>query len=487
MTDLAHNEPGGAVQIPQRHAVIYTRYWKIGGIERIIAYLVENLTAKGWRFSIITEDPPTPETQFDLGPTTPVYSRVLSPYTPDAIERLKKLVLKLDPDVAVSMGSSRAIYKLSRALRGSTIPVIHSEHNTPHHIKESLYHSEEFLAAIRASCDYLHVLLADFAEDAPAPENVRVIGNPVVTRSIFADVRENPAGAAANTILFVGRFDWKQKQPQVLAEAFSKICDKFPNWRVKFYGDDWRNGKERLEKLIKKYGIEEQVDILNFESEVEGLYLDAKILAFPSAFEGWGLSASEALSYGLPVIAFEECAGVNRLVQNRVNGILVAGATNDADEYAKELEALMADEQLRLGLAANGPETMRQYALPDFVNKWEALLAEGAARKGNNLMSRLTPLEEQAIALLTSGWAFDRPAALQRDAVKLRSQVTALKRSQPNGLLRRPLHSARSLLERALAKVILSPKLYKKYSLQRHAFFADSRHGWLVKYGKRYP
>ncbi|MDZ7909135.1 MAG: glycosyltransferase family 4 protein [Gemmobacter sp.] len=118
------------------HVVIYTRYWKIGGIERIIQSLTAGLRPMGYRFSIITEDLPDPDNQFDLGPDTPIYFREASPFTAENEAALRRLILRLAPDVAVAMGSSRALYKLPRSLVDTDIPVVLSEHNSSAHICE---------------------------------------------------------------------------------------------------------------------------------------------------------------------------------------------------------------------------------------------------------------------------------------------------------------------------------------------------------------
>lgn len=394
------------------HVVIYTRYWKIGGIERIIQSLTAGLRPMGYRFSIITEDLPDPDNQFDLGPEIPIYFREASPFTAENEAAMRRLLLRLAPDVAVAMGSSRALYKLPRSLVDTDIPVVLSEHNSPAHICESLFGSADFLGAIRSYGDLVHVLVEDFGLEAPEPERIRVIGNPVARQTRFADVSDQrgrrPEG---NVILSVARYDLHQKQQHILIEAFARIAERHPDWRLELYGDDWNEGKARLADLIAAHGLEQRVGLHGHSGNVAARMLKAQILAFPSAFEGWGLAATEALSHGLPVIAFAECSGVNSLVLDGVNGILVDGPVTEIEAFAAGLERLMTDEALRKRLAAAGPASVAPYSVEEFLRKWDALLREAAALRGRNRLAALSFMERDYLRLVASGKLFDQAHA----------------------------------------------------------------------------
>lgn len=416
------------------HVVIYTRHWKIGGIERIIQSLTAGLRPMGYSFSIITEDLPDPENQFDLGPETPIYFRQLSPFNAENEAALRRLILRLAPDVAVSMGSSRALYKVPRSLVDTTIPVILSEHNSPAHICESLFGSTDFLGAIRSYGDLVHVLVDDFGLDAGEPERIRVIGNPVVQQSCFADVTDQrerrPEG---NIILSVARYDLHQKQQHVLIEAFAQIASRYPDWRLDLYGDDWNEGKAHLAGLIAAHGLEDRIGLHGHSGDVMGLMLKAQILAFPSAFEGWGLAATEAMSHGLPVIAFAECSGVNSLVFDGVNGVLVNGPVTGVEAFAAGIERLMLDEALRKRLAAAGPASVAPYSAEEFLRKWDTILREAAARRGRNRLASLSFMERDYLRLIACGKLFDQINAERKKHGNLMHRLRAASKADAPG------------------------------------------------------
>lgn len=396
------------------HILIYTRYWKIGGIERVVKYLVDGLGPRGYSFSIVTEDVPNPDNQLDLGAENPIYFRDLTPFNEAAHDKLKKLILRINPDVAISMGSSRALYKIPRALIDTEIPVIISEHNSPEHIKEAMHGNENFLTGIRDFADIVHVLLDDFTP-LTNNENFHVIGNPVNRVDYLSDVSDrdvdDPRG---NSIIFASRFDLRQKQPDILVKAFSKIAEKYPLWRLELYGDDWFGGREFIEDLIIGLGLEDRIGVHDFSDDVPTLLRNAQIFAFPSAFEGWGLAATEALSHGVPVVAFADCTGVNQIVRHGENGLLVPGSTSNIDSYAAALEELISNEGLRIKLSAAGPASVEPYAFDEFCGKWDNLLRQAAALRGKNKLLHLSDIERRYFDLIGSGRVFDQAAAQRK-------------------------------------------------------------------------
>lgn len=402
------------------HVLIYTLHWKIGGIERVIQHLIAGLQPRGYRFSIVTEDTPNPDRQFDLGPDVPVYFRSFAPFTEQSEAAMRRLILRINPDVAIVMGSGRTVSRLPISLMGTDIPVILSEHNSTSRLRLAFDASSDFLNGTRSYADFVHVLMEDYGIDALEPERIRVIGNPVFPQARRANVASRPPGDPhGNVILSAARYETNQKQPDLLIKAFALIADRNPDWRLEFHGDDWKGNKARLEAMVVEYGLADRITLNGHSDCVPDLICAAQIFAFPSAFEGFSLAATEALSHGLPLVAFEECEGLNQIVVNEVNGLLVPGSVKDVEAYAAALERLMQDEALRLRLAAAGPGSMERFAPEAFYREWERLLKDAAALRGRNRLANLSILEREYLRLVGSGTLFDR-AAQQRKALSER-------------------------------------------------------------------
>ena len=106
-------------------------------------------------------------------------------------------------------------------------------------------------------------------------------------------------------------------------------------------------------------------------SEIESQLRKASIFAFPSAFEGFPLALTEAMSIGLPTVGFKETPAVNELIKNNSNGIL---CIDNVDALASALEELILDKNKRIQYGQKGKEDMKKYSDDSIFGKWECLL-----------------------------------------------------------------------------------------------------------------
>ena len=77
------------------------------------------------------------------------------------------------------------------------------------------------------------------------------------------------------------------------------------------------------------------------------------------------------MSMGLPVIGFKSCPAVNELIVDGVNGILCDDGT---ENFAKALETLINDEELRGVYGMRGREDMRVFSAENIYAEWEMTL-----------------------------------------------------------------------------------------------------------------
>ena len=123
--------------------------------------------------------------------------------------------------------------------------------------------------------------------------------------------------------------------------------------------------------MISHYKLSEQAFFRGATDNVLDVYNKAAIFAFPSAYEGFGLALTEAMSAGLPAVGCKSCPAVNELIKDGENGFL---CENGVDAFAQALEKLMSDEKLRKKMGKAAKEDMKQYA-PDRVwETWEKLM-----------------------------------------------------------------------------------------------------------------
>lgn len=280
--------------------------------------------------------------------------------------RLRGCIVALKPDVVVCFTFGTNIMCLE-SLFGTGIPIVVSERNNPHSQKRSRpMRLRQALLYPTAACV---VLLANELEEWGRnffPRwKVVSIDNPVFPPPPPKRLRENDY----RVILALGRFV-EQKGFDLLLKAFCKITRFHPDWRLVIAGDGPLN--DELQTLSKKLGICDRVDFAGWTADPYTLYQEASIFAFPSRFEGFGMTLAEALSCGLPVVAFDCPFGPSRILDHDINGFLVP--LGDVSKFAECLDLLMGDEEIRSRFASNGPIVLAKFSPKRIFACWESVL-----------------------------------------------------------------------------------------------------------------
>ncbi len=102
-------------------------------------------------------------------------------------------------------------------------------------------------------------------------------------------------------IVAAGRLT-RQKNFAALVEALSRLAGESADWRCIIAGD----GELRadLEDQIAKSGLGNKICLPGLVRDVRGLLTAADVFCLPSTYEGLPLVLLEAMSAGLPVVAF---------------------------------------------------------------------------------------------------------------------------------------------------------------------------------------
>lgn len=184
--------------------------------------------------------------------------------------------------------------------------------------------------------------------------NVTVIGNPIrrLDNLIIKSRRKNH-------ILMVGRLI-RTKHQDKLIEMFARIGR--PDWKLILVGYDHlkQHNMTRLKKLAADLNCEQRVVFTGKRDNVDEFYLISSVFAFTSSSEGFPNVIGEAMSAGLPVVAFDCVAGPSELITDGHDGYLIP--LYDYSLFQMKLEQLMMDENLREKLGNNGKESIKRFS-----------------------------------------------------------------------------------------------------------------------------
>lgn len=180
---------------------------------------------------------------------------------------------------------------------------------------------------------------------------------PVVAPMPVATELFSPGGTRTpKSLLFVGRLT-KQKGVDLLLRALDRLPDTVS---LDVVGD----GEERepLAGLARELGVGDRVRWHGAQPQdaLVGFYRSTTALVVPSADEGLGLVAVEAMLCDTPVVAFES-GGLPDVVQHERTGILVR--ERSAEALAEAVAQLLARPDRGLTLGAAG----RMHALATFA------------------------------------------------------------------------------------------------------------------------
>lgn len=174
-------------------------------------------------------------------------------------------------------------------------------------------------------------------------------------------------------VLYVGRLV-KDKNVDILVKAMKLVKEKVPDVACSIIGDGPE--KERLVRLVRELNLEQNINVIGFLEKHEDVIAhmkSAKVFAFPSTREGFGIVIIEAFACGLPVIGVESIGSkcVGELIKNGHNGFLITELNEK--NIAEKIIILLQDDSLRFRLSKNAQEFSRKYDWDAIADQVESL------------------------------------------------------------------------------------------------------------------
>lgn len=193
------------------------------------------------------------------------------------------------------------------------------------------------------------------------------------TKIIFNIVQLNStgrfSGQNSNRVIFVGRYTHQKGIPD-LFKIWEIVYERHPDWHLDLYGDG--DAKEipysENERLQKNIHVHQPV------SNIFERYLESSVFVLTSIFETFGLVMPEAMSCGLPVIAFDCPSGPANIINDGVDGFLIKN--RDLGEYAEKLCQLIESPQLRHEMGKAAIQSSQRYSTEQVMPQWIRLFQE---------------------------------------------------------------------------------------------------------------
>lgn len=191
--------------------------------------------------------------------------------------------------------------------------------------------------------------------------NCRVFYNPISQHTCKMSKHEK------GNILFAGRLEIKHKGLDYLIDIMRCITQSVPDSLLTIVGDgpahDWMK-----QEIIKK-GLENKIELVGNTNNVYEYYEKASVILQTSRWEGFGMTIIEAMSCGVPVVAFHNY-GPDEIVRNGIDGFLIDHY--EIEKFAQKVIAILNDQNLCKMLGKNGMERAKAFSiekiLPVFIS-----------------------------------------------------------------------------------------------------------------------
>jgi len=174
-------------------------------------------------------------------------------------------------------------------------------------------------------------------------------------------------------VLYAGRTS-PQKNLVRIIEAFSALKadlvkqDLYPDLKLIIIGDELSKHPD-LRRTVVRGGVQNDVRFMGFVPiEVLRIFYDlAKVLVFPSLYEGFGLPPLEAMAHGTPVLT-SNTSSIPEVVGNAA----VMVNPENVFEIMRALERVLIDQSLREKMRQRGYEQVKKFS---WKNSAESIIA----------------------------------------------------------------------------------------------------------------
>lgn len=314
-----------------------------GGAERVVSILSHYFAENGNDVVIVTlwysdgeynQDERVKRRNIDLTKKELRKNRIYRVYKRWSL--FKKVIREEKPDIVISF-CNKANFRSAIGLLGMSIPLIVSVRNDPQVDYAPYKAATKFMEYKAAGCVFQTPYAQSFFSKRLQSKS-RVIFNPLAEEYLERKAESNTR-QVKQEIVTVGRIS-KQKNHMLLVSAFADICEKYPNYLLKIYGDtnDEPDVYESLKKYIQSQGMQDRILFMGCSNSIRQEIENAALFVLPSDYEGMPNALIEAMVLGLPCIATDcPCGGSAMLIENSKSGLLVPvgdkNALRDAMDY----------------------------------------------------------------------------------------------------------------------------------------------------------
>lgn len=292
----------------------------------------------------------------------------------DLYRAYERLIKEISPNIVIVMERGTDDFYIPNICHKLRIPVAREFHFA----KEAVYSRAKVMESVLSrffyllqykrifyafdNYDYMLLLTEKDQREGGYKAKTVVIPNivpPLVSENALADVRNN------KTIISVGSMNDRRKGFDSIIKAWSIVSNKYPDWNIEF----WGNGPHfsSLERMIKDLGLT-SVKLCGTTSNISEKLQNAAFYVSGAVAEGLPMVLIEAMSCGLPCVAYDCPTGPSDIITNGKDGILVP--LNDLQGLVSGIECEINDVEKRVKQGLCAREKSKEFSEEVIIPKW---------------------------------------------------------------------------------------------------------------------
>jgi glycosyltransferase involved in cell wall biosynthesis len=185
-----------------------------------------------------------------------------------------------------------------------------------------------------------------------------------------------PAGPRDPLVLFVGSIFNRRRVPDLIA-AFAALAGDVSGARLAIVGENRTWPHEDLPAVAKRHGVADRVEFRSYVDEAtrDRFYARARVFAFLSEYEGFGLTPLEALAAGVPAVLLD-----TPVAREVCGPAAVYVRPGDLGGTTAALRRLLTDPLAAAALLAHAPAVLARYSWDEAASETLDALEEAARR-----------------------------------------------------------------------------------------------------------
>lgn len=280
-------------------------------------------------------------------------------------QRLAEFINAHTPDIVICM---RVDFVSDIMKVKGDIPFIFESHDTYFAYKFSRVSWKRRLSFYRWYYELKKAQMIVALTDGDAAEWKKLTPNVLVIPDVVSlNKTERQSDCKSKDVIFVGRYSYQKDIPTLL-QIWEKVYQRHPDWNLHMYCD-LGELRDKLMPEISRTNM--NIVVHHPTSAIHEKFLKCSMLLMTSIYEPFGLVLPEAMSCGIPVVAFDCPYGPADIITDGVDGFLIKNRS--VNDFVDKVCLLIENHHMRLKMGKAGVESSRRFEVESIMPRWKQL------------------------------------------------------------------------------------------------------------------